>query len=259
MKRLLLILPLILLAIAACKSEKKYVRYATLYEETPRSIHVAPLFDLTPHKKDADSATLCEYQRQAVAAHFFNQTIPIGIRQRGYAITTTDSILYPGIRTARRLKSLQDGDPSRYCVTHDADAILICSLLAWKGTPTEPRLYAEYQLRSTKSGRDLMHSWVRVSRLIDTAYNGQLLTLPEERTIADDLQTDIVTAIHCYMVQQANVFIMQDIPFAPSSYFHGKDLYLKATKQYFKAIINSDGTLEIEPFSLEEFENECFL
>ena len=86
-----------------------------------------------------------------------------------------------------------------------------------------------------------------------------MLTLPEERTIADDLQTDIVTAIHCYMVQQANVFIMQDIPFAPSSYFHGKDLYLKATKQYFKAIINSDGTLEIEPFSLEEFENECFL
>ncbi|MBR1516999.1 MAG: hypothetical protein IJ620_02495 [Bacteroidales bacterium] len=248
-----------LLLLAACAGEKKCVRYAALYEEAPQKVYIAPLFDLTTRKSDADSAMKANYLCRDSVSHFFNSTLPIGLSQRGYFVIPSDSILLPGITSARRLKALQTADLSYHCVRHDADAVLIVSLLTWKEHRTEPTLFVEYQLRSTRSGRDLMHTWVKISRTVDTTYKGELIPLLDEVALSDRLHVDVECAMRCLMVQQANLFVMQDLPFTSKSYHFRKDLYLPATKQYFNATINNEGALEVTPSTMEEFENECFL
>ena len=247
------------LLLAACSGEKKYVRYAALYEEAPHSIVISPLFDLSTRKTDADSALRAQYANRDAVSRFFVNTLPIGLQQRGYHTRPNDTILLPGIGSSKRLKALQSGDLTRFCSQMDADAVLITTLLAWKDKRTEPALFVEYQLRSTKSGRDLMHTWVKISRTIDTTYKGELIPLLEEIALADSLHVSIECAMRCLMVQQANIFVTQDLPFTTKSYHFKKDLYLPAIQQYFNATISNEGALLVTPSTMEEFENDCFL
>ena len=258
MQRLLAI-ALAAILLAACSGEKKYVHYAALYEEAPHSIYIAPLFDLSTRKTDADSAMKAQYACRDAVSRYFVRTLPIGLSQRGYHTNANDSILLPGIGAAKRLKRLQTADLGSYCSQMDADAVLITTLLTWKERRTEPTLFVEYQLRSTKSGRDLMHTWVRISRTIDTTYSGELMPLLDEITLADSLHVSIECAMRCLMVQQANIFVTQDLPFTTKSYHFRKDLYLPAMRQYFNATINNEGALLVTPSTMEEFENDCFL
>lgn len=257
-RTIVIIATLLLVLLSSCKSEKKYVRYETLYGEAPKSIYITPLFDMMTRKSTADSALAASYARRDTLSRYFLKTLPQGLMQRGYLVTGGDSILRPGISSARRLSKLQKDTLSLLALSQGSDAILIPTLVGWKDNPIHPTVFLEYHLRSTKSGKDLMHCWVQVSREVDTTYKGEIMPLMDELWLADTLHTGLDCAIRCLMVERANLFVTQDLPFTPNSFYYKHDLYLYATNDYFKITFSNDGTMEVEPTTMEEYENSCF-
>lgn len=170
-----------------------------------------------------------------------------------------DSVLLPSITSVRRLSRLQNDDLTYFSQRNATDAVLVTTLLGWKESRTEPTLFLEYLLRSAKTGETLMHSWVRVSRTVDTTYKGEVIPLLEEVKLADTLHISLDCAMRCLMVERTNLFVTQDLPLPPTHFYYEKDRYLHAMHDYFKITFTNEGTMEVKATSMEEYENECFL
>ncbi|MBQ0016872.1 MAG: hypothetical protein KBT04_07815 [Bacteroidales bacterium] len=260
-KRSFLLLPIAaLLLLNGCKSEQKYVRYATVYDEHPLVIYTAPLYDLTVDERNdnPDSASAVMYQYQDSAAKVLFQSLPLGLTDKGYEVVGQQGRLAIDLHRLPLRRDLLKSDISRYKSQHNVDAVLVSTLLRWKESRTSPSLYVEFTLRSTLSGKNLLHAGVCISRTVDTNWQRQLMPTQADYDLAQTMGTSVECALRCYAVQQAVHYILRDLPYC-KGYPYQRDLYLKASEEYYNINITSDGALEVKKSSMEEFENGCFL
>ncbi len=247
------------LLLCGCKMEKKYVRYETLYSEQPQKIYTLLVSDYSERKETADSALLALYSRQDIAAdHVFTSQCQI-LKAKGYNVVGSEASNQIKEIDKMPKREILAGDLSSIRKHHGIDALLITTLHKWSDNKLTTTAYLEYQIRSTHSGKDLAHFYTKVSRTIDTTYKGKLIALMKERELADTLHIDLEGGIRCYMLQQATMLILQDLPYPASNYYFQRDMYLPAINEYLKITINNEGSAEVGKMSMEEFENDVYL
>lgn len=255
-----LLIPLIaLLLFASCKSEKKITAYEDLYKEQPVSILTVAVQDNAPRptaKTTQDEVLNDEYKAAAV---FLRQTLAAPLAAQGYytlAPLTCDVILEKVGKNYRQLQldGLKDLH-SRYGI----DAVLLVAIHKWQRPEiNEVVVFAEYTLRSTKSGLELMHTWVRGNKIQPVDVKGDPVELPDDIAFMERNEMDSRLAHMCILVQQMTDFALRNIPTSVSRWHFQHDQYIPSNPAFYSFTINPDGSIERSTYSEDAFGNECF-
>ena len=167
MPRIKYLLPLVALLLAvSCKSEKKVTTYNELYREKPVTILVAPVQDNAkrPMVKTTQDRVLND--ELSAAAHYMRQTLSYPLSSQGYYATAplTSDILIEQL--GLDYNKLMNADISMLHSSYGIDAVLLTAIHKWQQPEiNEIVVYTEYTLRSTQSGVELMHVWVRGDKM----------------------------------------------------------------------------------------------
>ena len=254
------LIPLIALALfASCKSEQKVATYSDLYKEQPVCIITAPVQDNAPRpvaKTTQDKVFNDEYTAAAV---YMRQTLAAPLSSRGYYTIpplSADAVLGKVGKNYRQLQldGLKDLH-SRYGI----DAVLLVAIHKWQRPEiNEVVVFAEYTLRSTKSGLELMHTWVRGNKIQPVDVKGDPVELPDDIAFMERNEMDSRLAHMCILVQQMTDFALRNIPTSVSRWHFQHDQYIPSNPAFYSFTINPDGSIERSTYSEDAFGNECF-
>ncbi len=167
MRKVLYIVPMLLLfLVAGCKSEKKVTTYSDLYKEKPVSILIAPVQDNAKRLNAKTSQDEVVNNELTAAAHYMRQCLSTPLASQGYYTTAplaSDLIIE---KAGKDYRKLMNGDISDLNSRFGIDAVLLVAIHKWQQPEVnEVVVYTEYTLRSTKSGMELMHTWVRGNKI----------------------------------------------------------------------------------------------
>lgn len=259
MKNRIFLLAVVLLALAACKSEQKIAYYADIYEEKPTTIYLVPIEDLSYHPVER-TQTQKEYNQELdVAAHYLYTKLSDPLTQRGYYAvgpvaselmapqTKLDSAAYAALRN----KAL-----TRYEREYGVDAILITTIHRWHQKNNEWCAYLEFHLRSTKTGKDLMHHYVKAQKFLPQNHKGFPIPLRQDRELEKAMGLDSSTVQRCILLEKAAEYVLMDLPIHFSRPQYDDEKYFTAEPNFSCFIWNEEWHSEIEKFTLEEFEHE---
>ena len=260
MKQYRIIFPvLIILAFVSCKSPKKIATYEDLYKERPITILVAPVQDNAKRlvvKTKQDEVLNDELVQ---AAHFMRQSTTEPLVNMGYyplAPLASDVILEKYGKNYRQLSL--DGLTELHN-KYGIDAVLLVAIHKWQQPEVnEIVVYAEYTLRSTKSGLELMHTWVRGSKIQPVDVKGDPIELTTDNEFMKLNQLDSRLAHKCILLQQMSDFALRNIPTSVSRWHFQHDQYISSNPVFYSFTINPDGSLERSQYSEDAFGNECF-
>ena len=176
------LIPLIALALfASCKSEQKVATYSDLYKEQPVCIITAPVQDNAPRpvaKTTQDKVFNDEYTAAAV---YMRQTLAAPLSAQGYYTIpplSADAVLG---KVGKNYRQLQLDGLKEMHALYGIDAVLLVAIHKWQQPEiNEVVVYAEYTLRSTKSGLELMHTWVRGNKIQPVDVKGEPAELPDD-------------------------------------------------------------------------------
>lgn len=248
-----------LLLFFSCKTEKKVTTYEELYKEQPVSIIVAPVKDNAPRpvvKTSQDEVLNDEYKAAAI---YMRQTVAVPLAAQGYytvAPLTADIILE---KTGKNYRQLQLDGITGLHTQFGIDAVLLVAIHKWQRPEiNEVVVYAEYTLRSTKSGLELMHTWVRGNKVQPVDVKGEPVELPDDLAFMERNQMDSRLAHMCILVQQMTDFALRNIPTSVSRWHFQHDQYVSANPAFYSFTINPDGSIERSTYSEDAFGNECF-
>lgn len=245
MKKIVLILVMLPLLMVGCKGEKKMARYNELYQQGPAVIYVAPLNDLSMRRavrEITDSA--------------YNASLNIASRQ--LYLTSTDPLTNLGYyvmgplasaqlaaterRTGRQLRNENINDLKSDL---GIDAILFIDLLGWSHTSNSWSVEAEYVLRSTVTGMELLHVHVNATKILPTDYKGNPKPLKADLEFAKQYGCDLETAQRCRLVEILNKYVLKDLPAGRRARKHEAEQYAKPHPEYFNLRIHRDGSVEL--------------
>lgn len=260
MKRSLI--PFLLCAIVlfgACKSEKKITKYSGIFTEKPLTIFLAPLQDNAPRKGNTYQKDIAFNNEIGTAAVYLYQTLPSALTNQGYYVIGPESSEQIIASTEHNFKHLRDMDISEYSTRFGIDAILLTTIHRWMDKNGEWTVFLEYQLRSTKSNSDLLHTWVKATKQIPLNTKGDPVALHSDQTFARKMNLDNGSAQRCLLVEKVNDYVLRNLPLSASSSRYEKDRYIHANDAFFTYYFTIDGQIEIEKSGLEAFEQECFV
>ena len=254
------LIPLACLALLfSCKSERKVTAYEELYKEQPVSIITAPVQDNAPRppvKTTQDEVFNDEYKAAAV---YLRQCLAAPLAAQGYytvAPLTSDVILEKVGKDYRQLQL--DGIKEMHTL-YGIDAVLLVAIHKWQRPEiNEVVVFAEYTLRSTKSGLELMHTWVRGNKIQPVDVKGEPAELPGDLAFMERNKMDSRLAHMCILVQQMTDFAMRNIPTSVSRWHFQHDQYIPSNPAFYSFTINPDGSIERSKYSEDAFGNECF-
>ena len=261
MKRAILIAfsVLFLFSLSACKTEQKVTSYTDLYNERPVTVLVGPVQDNAkrPVVKTTQDKVLA--QELSTAALFMRQTLSEPLVNMGYytlPVLSSDVILDP---LGLTYKDYMNGDLRLLDSLYGIDAVLLVAIHKWQ-TPeiNEMVVYAEYTLRSTKTGQDLMHTWVRGDKIQPVDTHGEPIELPSDLEFIDRSGLSSSLAHRCILMQQMSDFVLRNLPFSSRLWYHKRDQYVSANPSYYGFNINPDGSIERREYTEDAFGNECF-
>lgn len=260
MHKIKFILPFIALTLLlSCKSEKKVTAYNDLYQEKPVSILIAPVQDNAKRINPKTTQDEIVNEELSEAAHFMRQTLSIPLASQGYYPTaplTSDIILQKIGKDYRQL--MLDNIKDLY-TSYGIDAVLLVAIHKWQQPEVnEIVVYAEYTLRSTKSGLELMHTWVRGSKIQPVDVKGDPVELTTDNEFMKLNQLDSRLAHKCILLQQMSDFALRNIPTSVSRWHFQHDQYISSNPVFYSFTINPDGSLERSQYSEDAFGNECF-
>ena len=244
MKRIVYIALLAMFAMS-CKSVKKQVYYSALYKERPAIIYVAPLVDMS--------------QRRAVRAtedSIYNQSLNTAARQ--LFLTATDPLVKNGYYVpgplasaqiaateSRTGKQLRNEDISDYADQLGVDAILFITLNGWSTSGSSWTAEVEYVLRSTHSGKELMHTLVTATKNLAVDYKKQAVPMPDDKEFAEKYGCDLETAQRCILVETLNKYVLKDLPAGKRAREHRTERYIPSHPEYFSLRMQPDGSVEM--------------
>lgn len=252
MKKRLWILLLLPLLLSACKGEKKMVQYTELYKDRPSTIYIAPLQDYS--------------ERRAVRAledSAYNVSLNAATKQ--LYLTAADPLVYKGYYLLgplassqiaatewRTVKQLRNENISDYYTDLGVDAILFIVVKKWENTHNSWTVEVEYDLRSTQTGSEVMHTLVRATKLLHTDFKGRPQPLGEDMEFSKKYGCDLETAQRCRLVEILNQYVLGDLPSGARARENSVERYIPSHPEYFNLHINPDGSVMVVPADEEQ-------
>ena len=260
MKQYRIIIPiLIILAFVSCKSPKKIATYEDLYKERPITILVAPVQDNAKRlvvKTKQDEVLNDELVQ---AAHFMRQSTTEPLVNMGYyplAPLASDVILEKYGKNYRQLSL--DGLTELHN-KYGIDAVLLVAIHKWEEPEVnEVVVYAEYTLRSTHTGLELMHTWVRGSKMQPVDVKGDPIELTTDNEFINKNGVNNRLAHRLLLLQGMSDFVLRGLPTSSNRWMFEHDRNMPANPTYYNYVIMPDGSIERNNYSEDAFGNECF-
>lgn len=249
----------LILSVAGCKSEKKIAHYSGIFSEKPQTIYLAPIQDNSSRKENKYQKDIAFNNEVTTAASFLYQTLPQPLINQGYYVIGPLASEKISNVMEHSFKQLRDMDISEYYKKYSIDAILLTTIHRWIDKNGEWTVFLEYQLRSTKSNSDLMHTWVKATKQIPLNTKGDPVALNSDNAFARKMDCDNGTAQRCRLVQMANDYVLRDLPLSATERRYEEDRYTNANATYFNYVFTGDGEIEIEKMTIDAYEQECFL
>lgn len=255
----LYITALAMLLIVSCSSEKKVASYEVLYKESPATILVGPIQDSA---KRADVKTKQDEvfnAELADAATFMQQTLADPLLFQGYYVLpplVSDVIID---KAQANYKSLSQGDIAFLASQYGVDAVLLVAIHKWQEPEVnEVVVYAEYTLRSTKTGQELAHTWVRGEKIQPVDTYGEPVNLQSDDDFIKSSGLPNRLAHRCILLQQMSDFVLRSLPTSVNRWNFKHDQYIPSNPSYYSFVINPDGSLERKEYTEDALGNECF-
>lgn len=247
-----------ILLFVACKSEKKITSYGDIYSEQPVTIYIAPINDKAQRKVEKYPSD-AEYNNELNSAKaYMYQTMPNALVKKGYYVIGPVASAEIAEAVPMTHKQLRNDDLKSFGTDYGVDAVLVVTLHSWKDENGIKTAFLEYQLRSTKSNVDLMHTWVMATKQVSTNLKGDPIRLKNDTRFAKQMELDNGSAQRCYIVEKVNDYVLRNLPTSSQRRQFEKDLYRNANPQYIKYTW-LDGGADVEECSEEEYESQAFL
>ena len=251
---------MLLMLLAGCQSTQKLVYYDDLYKEKPITIYIVPVEDLAKRQYEKTQLNKDHNRELDVATQYCYQTLSDPLLRRGYYVmgpvasmvlaSQSDSIDYKGLR---------QGSLNSYQADYGVDAILLVTIHRWVERNGEWDVYLEYRMRSTKTNSDMMHRWVKASKVLPTNLKGVAIPLRQDRKFAKSMGMDTGTSQRCILLERVNEYVLHNLPLSSTFRMSEKDMYRAASDTYSQFIWDENGQADVQPISMEQYESEAFL
>lgn len=257
MRNRIILMAALLLALTACKSEQKIAYYADIFEEKPTTIYLVPVEDKA-FRPTEHTQTQKDYNRELdVSAQYLYSKLGDPLTQRGYyAIGPVASEMMTPELDSAAYRALKNKPLTRYQKEYGVDAVLITTIHRWHQQDNEWDVYLEFLLRSTKSGKELMHHYVKAQKLLPQNHKGHPLPLKQDRELEKATGLDSSTVQRCILLEKAAEYVLMDLPIHHSRPQYEDEKYLKAEPNYSCFIWNEEWHSELEKYTMEEYEHE---
>jgi hypothetical protein len=259
MKRPFIAIASILLLLCSCKGEKRIATYEELYKEQPFVIFTAPTQDNAQRLLPKTSQDQMLNDELTIAAQFVRQTVTKPLADQGYyplAPLATD-VLTDTLKMS--YNQLNNGDIKALASLYGIDAVLLIAIHKWQEPEVnEVTVYAEYTLRSTKTGMELMHTWVRGSKMQPLDAKGIPAELSTDQEFINRTGFSNRLAHRCLLLEAMSDFVLRSLPTSAGRWYYQHDQYVPANPSFYNFTIYPDGSIERSKYSEEAFGNECF-
>lgn len=259
MKRIMTLALVAAALLCGCKSEKKINSYSDIYSEKPTTVFLAPIYDRTERRVEKYPQDVEYNNALNTAAAFLYQTMPNPLLKRGYYVIGPVASKQIAASESRSNKQLRNGDLSDFNKKYGIDAMMMVTIHRWTESNGKWIVYLEYQLRSTKTNSDLMHTWVLATKEVPLNMKSDPIVMKTDKAYADSYKMDNQTAQRCFLVERVNDYILRDLPISVSLRQFEDDLYRTSNPTYLRYVWNEDGHAEVSPCPIEEYEQGCFL
>ena len=238
-------LAVVALALSSCKGEKRISRYSDIYQQNTETIYIAPINDLSARRgvREMDDSLFNASLNVAAMQMYLTAAAPL--TQRGYYVPGPLSSAQLAAAEPRSHKQLREGDLSDLHSGLGIDAVLLIDLIGWSQTNCSWTVEAEYMLRNTRSGAEIMKAHVTATKTVPTDFKGNPKPLREDLAFAEQLGCDVETAQRCRLVEIVNQYVLRDIPAGSRARQHKAERYLKPHPERFNLSIHRDGSVEI--------------
>jgi len=241
---IVLLLPILL---TACKGEKKMVQYNEVYQERPTTIYIAPLVDHSERlavRSVDDSACNASLN---IATKQFYLTASDPLVYKGYYVLGPLASAQIAATESRTVKQLRNENINDYYTDLGVDAILFLTVTNWSATHNSWTVEAEYALRSTHTGSEVMHTFVKATKMLHTDFKGKPKPLTADLEFAAKYGCDLPTAQRCRLVEILNQYVLGDLPTGARSRGSSIERYISSHAEYFNMQINPDGSVMVVP------------
>ena len=240
---LLIVLPLALLA--GCKGEKRITKYTELYSERPSTIYVVPVNDVSPRRAVRETADSVYNASLNVAARQLYLTASDPLTSHGYYTMGPLASAQLAATETRSGKQLRNENINDLYTDLGIDAVLFIDLLSWSNTSNTWSVEAEYVMRSTHTGVEVLHVHVNATKILHTDFKGNPKPLREDLEFAEKYGCDLETAQRCRLVEIMNQYVLRDIPSGKRARQRDAEQYVNSHPEYFKLRIHRDGSVEM--------------
>lgn len=257
--QLYIVATLITLVAAGCKSEKKGTYYSDIYAEKPVTVYIAPVEDQMERKVEKYPKDIAYNNELNAATQYFYQTMAHPLVNHGYYVIGPAASRQIAEQYPRTFKQLKDDDLAVFANRYGVDAVLVTTIHKWKEENGRWIVFLEYRLRSTKSNTELMHKWVMAVKEVPTNLKGDPQILKQDKDFAELMDFDNGTAQRCFLVEKVNDYVLRNIPISASRRQFEDDRYKSASDTYVRYTWNENGQSDVQPCSIEEYEQGAFL
>jgi len=244
MKRaLLLLLPLLM--VVGCKGPKKMTQYNEVYKERPSTIYIAPISDRSERHpmRTLDDSLYNASLNTATKQLFLTASDPLVFN--GYYVLGPLASAQLAATETRTGKQLRNDNINDYYTELGIDAVLFITLYSWSETSSSWSADIEYVLRSTRTGNEVMHVFVKASKQLPTDFKGNPKPLGADLDFAAKYGCDLETAQRCRLVEIVNQFVLRDLPSGSRSRGNAVERYVVSHPEYFNLNINPSGGVEL--------------
>lgn len=243
--RLLLSLLLPLALLSGCKGERRVAKYTELYQERPTTVYVVPLNDLSPHRAVRETADSVYNASLTVAAMQMYLTAADPLTAHGYYVLGPLASAQLAATEQRTGKQLRNENINDLNTDLGIDAVLFIDLINWTSTSNSWSVEAEYVMRSTHTGSEMLHVHVKATKILPTDFKGNPKPLRDDRKFANRYGCDLETAQRCRLVEIVNQYVLRDIPSGLRARQHDAEQYINSHPEYFNLRIHRDGSVEL--------------
>ena len=167
------------------------------------------------------------------------------LTSRGYYVPGPLTSAQVADLETRTGKQLREADIRDLHTQLGIDAILFIDILKWENTNCSWSVEAEYRLRSTHTGADIMHVHINATKSVFPDYKGDPKPLKADLAFTRQYGCDVATAQRCRLVETVNQYVLRDLPQGYLARQHKADRYIKAHPDRFILTIHRDSSVEL--------------